>query len=127
MTSLVIYDIFCLMSGQQQRENRCFPRLPFHSKVRYQLRGKPVFDSGISRDISCGGLRLTNEEFIPASTLLMLEINVLNRVLKPVGKVAWSIPLAHSHRSQTGIKFVEFDIRQRGYLNDFINMQNVKF
>jgi hypothetical protein len=95
--------------------------------VRYQLRGKSVFDSGISRDISCGGLRLTNEEFIPASTLLMLEINVLNRVLKPVGKVAWSVPLAHSHRSQTGIKFVEFDIRQRGYLNDFINMQNVKF
>jgi hypothetical protein len=107
----------------KQNENRCFPRLEFHSKVRYQFRGKPDFDSGISRDISCGGLRLTNEQFIPTSTLVMLEINVLNRILRPVGKVAWSMPLAHSNRNQTGIEFVEFNTIERNYLKDFIDMQ----
>jgi len=108
---------------ENQKENRCFPRLGFHSKIRYQFRGKPDFDSGISKDISYGGLKLTNEQFIPTATLVMLEINVLNRILRPVGKVAWSQPLAHSNRNQTGIEFVEFDNIERNYLKEFIEMQ----
>jgi len=112
-----------MMLSEKQKENRGFPRLNFHSKIRYQFRGKPDFDSGISRDISCGGLRLTNEQFIPTSTLVMLEINVLNRILRPVGKVAWSMPLAHSNRNQTGIEFVEFNSVEQNYLKDFIDMQ----
>lgn len=106
-----------------QKDNRSFPRMAFHSRVRYQFRGKPDFDNGISRDISCGGLRLTNEQFIPISTLVMLEINVLNRILRPIGKVAWSTSLAHSNRNQTGIQFVEFNSLEQKYLKDFINMQ----
>ena len=112
-----------MLSGVKQKENRSFPRLSFHSKIRYQFRGKPDFDSAISRDISCSGLRLTNEQFIPTSTLVMLEINVLNRILTPVGKVVWSMPLAHSNRNQTGIEFVEFNPIEQNYLKDFINMQ----
>jgi PilZ domain len=111
------------MNMERQKENRCFPRLAFNSKVRYQFRGKPDFDSGISNDISCGGLKLTNEQFIPPASLVMLEIKVLNRILRPIGKVAWSQPLAHSHRSQTGIEFVEFNSAERNYLKDFIGMQ----
>ncbi|MDD5130840.1 MAG: PilZ domain-containing protein [Candidatus Omnitrophica bacterium] len=106
-----------------QKENRSFPRLNFHSKIRYQFRGRPDFDSGITKDISCGGLKLTNEQFIPTSTLVMLEINVLNRILRPVGKVVWSTPLAHSNRNQTGIEFVEFDSTEKNYLKEFIAMQ----
>ncbi|MDP2928092.1 MAG: PilZ domain-containing protein [Candidatus Omnitrophota bacterium] len=112
-----------MVTLQKQKENRCFPRLNFHSKIRYQFRGKADFDSGISKDISCGGLRLANEQFIPTSTLVMLEINILNRILRPVGKVAWSMPLAHSNRNQTGIEFVEFNSAEQNYLKDFINMQ----
>ncbi len=108
---------------QNQKENRSFLRLEFHSKIRYQFRGKPDFDSGISRDISYGGLRLTNERFIPTSTLVMLEINVLNRILRPVGKVAWTNSLAHSNRNQTGIEFVEMNREDQLYLKDFIDMQ----
>jgi len=108
---------------QKQKENRETPRLNFRSGIRYQLRGKQDFDNGISQDISCGGLRLTNEQFIPTSTLVMLEINVLNRVLRPVGKVAWSMSLARSDRNQTGIEFVEFNGIERNYLKEYINMQ----
>jgi hypothetical protein len=108
---------------EKQKENRCFRRLELHSKIRYQFRGKPDFDSGISKDISCGGLRFTNEQFIPTSTLVMLEINILNRILRPVGKVAWSISLAYSNRNQTGIEFVEFNREDQNYLKDFIAMQ----
>ncbi len=112
-----------MMPLEKQKENRCFPRMTFHSKVRYQLRGKPDFDSGVSRDISIGGLKFTNEQFIPTSSLVMLEINILNRILRPVAKVVWSQPLAHSHRNQTGVEFVEFNRIEENYLKDFINLQ----
>ncbi len=105
------------------KENRIFPRVNFHSEIRYQIRGKPDFDNAVSNDISCGGLRLTNNRFIPASTLVMLEINVLNRVLRPIGKVAWSASQSHSNRNQMGIEFVEFNTIEQNYLKDFINMQ----
>ena len=112
-----------MVAVEKQKEDRCFPRLAFRSKIRYQLRGKPDFDSGISKNISYGGLKFANEQFIPTSALVMLEIKVLNRILRPVGKVVWSMPLAHSNRNQTGIEFVEFDSVERNYLQDFINMQ----
>ena len=107
---------------QNQKDNRSTPRLNFHSRIRYQFRGKPDFDSGISKDISCGGLKLAHEQFIPTSTLVMLEINVLNRILRPVGKVVWSTSLLHSHRNHTGIEFVEFDSIEQNYLKDFIQL-----
>jgi len=108
---------------QNQKENRRTPRLSFRSGIRYQLRGKHDFDTGISNDISCGGLRFTNEQFLPITTLVMLEINVLNRTLRPIGKVSWSRPLAHSHRNQTGVEFVEFNELEQSYLKNFIDMQ----
>ena len=108
---------------QKQKENRLTPRLDFHSGIRYQLRGRHDFANAVSSDISCGGLRFTAESFIPTFAPLMLEINVLNRVLRPVGKVVWSIPLAHSDRNQTGIEFVEFNGIERNYLKDFIDMR----
>ncbi len=106
----------------KSRENRIFPRVDFRSQIRYQIRGKPDFDNVLGNDISCGGLKFTSDKFIPVSTLLMLEINVLNRLIRPLGKVAWSTPVAHSGRQQTGVEFLEFDRLERNYLNDFVSM-----
>ena len=105
------------------QENRRSPRVDFHSPVRYQLSSKPEFDNVLSNDISCGGVKFTSERFIPTSTLVMLEINVLNRVLRPIGKISWSRPVAHSDFNQTGVEFMEFDALERNYLKDFVNMQ----
>ncbi|PIQ90968.1 MAG: hypothetical protein COV71_01655 [Candidatus Omnitrophica bacterium CG11_big_fil_rev_8_21_14_0_20_41_12] len=119
-----MYAIFFLMDLQlKQKDNRTFPRIMFHSKINYQIRGKPIFDSALTRDISCGGLRFTSDRFVPPSTAIMLEINVLNRVLKPIGRVAWSTPLAHSNRNQTGVEFVEFNALEKNYLKEFVRMQ----
>lgn len=107
----------------KSKENRCFPRVDFHSQIRYQLRGRPDFDNVLGNDISCGGLRFTSDKFIPTSTFVMLEVNVLNRVLRPIGKVAWSTPVAHSDRNQTGVEFMEFNTLEKNYLRDFVNMQ----
>jgi len=105
------------------KEGRCFPRIDLHSKIQYRIRGKPDFASALTNDISCGGLRFTNDRFVPTSTTVMLEINVLNRVLRPIGRVAWSTPLPHCNRNQTGIEFIEFNFSERNYLKDFIDIQ----
>lgn len=106
-----------------QKENRCFPRIDFHSELRYQLRGKPNFDNALSDDISCGGLKFTTSRFVPVETPVMLEINVLNRVIRPIARVAWSRNLAHSDQNQMGVEFIEFNALEKKYLGDFINMQ----
>jgi len=102
---------------------RFFPRIDSQVQFRYQLRGQPDFESAVSSDISCGGLRFSSDRFIPTSTPVVLEINLLNRVLKPVGRVAWSSPLPHSYRNQMGIQFMEFDVLERKYLEDFVDRQ----
>ncbi|MDO8489694.1 MAG: PilZ domain-containing protein [Candidatus Omnitrophota bacterium] len=107
----------------KQRDNRSLPRVDFCSNIRFQIRGKPDFDNAITKDISFGGLRFASDRFVPTSTPIMLEINVLNRVLRPIARVAWSTPLPHSSRNQTGVEFVEFNILESRYLKDFINMQ----
>ena len=104
-------------------EKRFSPRVDLHPEIRYQLRGKADFDNAVCSDISCGGLRFTGERFIPTSTPVMFEINVLNRVLRPIGRVAWSAPIPHSDRQQLGVEFIEFNILEKNYLEDFINMQ----
>jgi len=104
-------------------EKRAFPRIKTHAPVRFQVRGKPEYNNTLCNDISAGGIRLTSSKFIPASEVLMLEISLLERVLKPIGKVVWLSALPHSDSAQMGIQFVEFDSNEKNYLADFIEMQ----
>ena len=108
---------------EKKQVARFFPRIDSQVQFRYQFRGQPDFESAVSSDISCGGLRFSSDRFIPTSTPVVLEINLLNRVLKPVGRVAWSSPLPHSYRNQMGIQFMEFDVLEREYLEDFVDRQ----
>jgi len=108
---------------EKKRIARFFPRIDSQVQFRYQLRGQPDFESAVASDISCGGLRFTSDRFIPTSTPVVLEINLLNRILKPIGRVAWSTPIPHSYRSQMGVQFTEFDGIEQKYLEDFVDKQ----
>ncbi len=108
---------------EKKQVARFFPRIDSQVQFRYQFRGRPDFESAVSSDISCGGLKFSSDRFIPTSTPVVLEINLLNRVLRPVGRVAWSSPLPHSYRNQMGIQFMEFDVLERKYLEDFVDGQ----
>jgi len=107
----------------KQPENRVFSRVNFNSPIRFQVRGTPDYNNGVCNDISLGGLRFTSSKFIPTSASVMLEITLPQRVLRPIGKVAWSSPVAHSFNNQLGVKFLEFDFNEQNYLKDFINMR----
>lgn len=104
-------------------ENRVFPRINLHAPLRYQTRGMPEASDTICDNISMGGVGLINNEFIVPQTAVALEINILSRILKPLGKIIWSSPIAHSDTYRTGVEFLEFGGEEKKYLNDFIDMQ----
>lgn len=104
-------------------EKRNSPRIKLHRPLRYQIRGRREFYNTISDDISTGGIGFVNNKFIAPLTPVMLEINILSRILRPVGIVAWSYPLPHSNRYRLGMEFLELDPGEKNYLKDFIDMQ----
>lgn len=110
------------------KEKRRFPRIKLRTPLRYQIRGRPEFDHAISDNIGLGGMSFVINRFITPLTVVMLEINILSRILRPIGKVAWSSPLPHSERYRLGVEFLELDHPQKDYLADYVtvNMQMSK-
>jgi len=105
------------------REKRLFPRTKLKTSLRYQIRGTASFSNAICDDISLVGIGFVNKEFLIPETLVSLEMSVMSKVLRAVGKIAWSHPLPHSNRFRVGIQFLEFDPTDKNYLWDYIKMQ----
>ena len=105
------------------KEKRNFARLGLRTPVRYQIRGQSQFDNTISNDISLGGISFTSNNFIPLKTPVMLEVNILSKVFKAIGKIAWAQPIPHSYRNVMGLEFVELPHEERAYLKNYLNMQ----
>lgn len=104
-------------------EKRSFPRLKLKTLLRYHARGIAEFSNAVSEDLGIGGIGFTGERFIAPKTPLMLEINLLSRIFNTVGEVAWAAPIQHSDRYRLGVKFVEFDLKDKNYLTDYLNLQ----
>ena len=108
----------------EQEGKRRFKRVDLHAPVRFQVRGTPDFDNTISDNISEGGVAFNAFKFIPPQTPVMLEVNLLSKILHPIGRVSWCQPLPHSERSRLGIEFTEFDSLERNFLRDYVSMQS---
>lgn len=106
-----------------EANKRQFPRLNLHSPLRYQIRGNPHFDNAISDNVSVGGLSFTSDTFLAPDTKVMLEFNVLSRVLRTIGRVAWTSPLPHSYRNRSGVEFLEVPEEDRKYLSDYVDIR----
>lgn len=104
-------------------EKRSFPRLKTKTVLRYHARGIADFTNAVSEDLSVTGIGFIGEKFIAPKTPLMLEINLLSRILNPIGEVAWAAPIQHSDRYRLGVKFIEFDLKDRNYLSDYLSIQ----
>jgi hypothetical protein len=104
-------------------EKRQFPRIKLHSPLHYEIRGGPEFNSAVGDNISLGGMGFSDNRFISPETLIMLKINILSRILSPIGKIAWSAPIPHSDRYRSGIEFLELDPIEKNYLRDYLDMQ----
>lgn len=110
------------MAFKLEKERR-FPRIKLSSPLRYQIRGTPEFNETVCDNISVGGMSFINHKFIAPKTPVAVEINVLSRILRPIGRIAWSLPLSHSDRYRSGVEFLEVGPRERDYLSDYIDMR----
>lgn len=105
-------------------EKRRFPRIRLSAPLRYQIRGFPGFNDTLSQDISLGGISFNNNKFIPPQTTVAVEINILSRILRAIGKVSWSMPTQHSDKYKSGVEFLELPLEEANYLRDYIAMQS---
>ena len=104
------------------KEKRQFPRINVRTALRCQVRGESRFASAISDNLSASGVSFTSEKFIAPTTPVMLEINLLSKILRPFGKIVWNSPLPHSDRNRLGVQFTELNPLEKKYLADFIDM-----
>jgi hypothetical protein len=105
------------------KEKRQFRRINAKFPIRYRIRRGGFFASALTENISISGVRLNADRFFPQGLNLNLELNILAKVVNPVGKVVWSQPLPHSNRYQMGIAFIEINPQDQNYLSDYVNMR----
>jgi hypothetical protein len=116
---------FVIVSANTIKEKRRFGRINAKFPIRYQIRkGGGFFASGLSDDLSLSGTKLNTDRFFPQGLNLNLELNILSKIINPVGKVIWSQPLPRSNRYQMGIEFIEINPQDKNYLCDYMNMRN---
>jgi hypothetical protein len=104
-------------------EKRRFTRVKLANALRLQIRGRTGCDNAVSENISEGGLAFVNDRFIPRSTPLMLEFNLLSRYLSPIARVSWASPVPHSDKYHLGVEFMEVEPGEKSFLSDYVNMQ----
>ncbi|MFY9402759.1 MAG: PilZ domain-containing protein [Candidatus Omnitrophota bacterium] len=108
---------------KQKKEKRQFHRVSLRTRLRYQVRGEPEYANTISDNISEGGVAFVALKFIPPATALMLELDLLNRTLYPIGRVSWCQPLPHSQKNRLGVEFIEFNQFEKNLLSDYIKVK----
>ena len=117
------YNFFEMETSPRKNDKRISPRIKVSAALRYQIRGTSDFNNVLSDNVSVTGLGFINDGFIAPSSNLTMEINILSRILNPIGRIAWSSPLPHSNKYRLGVEFLEINPVERRYLNDYIGIQ----
>ena len=115
------------MSSKTIKEKRRFPRLNAKFPIRYQIKRGGFFASALTDDLSLSGTRLNADRFFPQGLNLNLELNILSKIINPIGRVIWSQPLPRSNRFQMGIEFININPQDKNHLSEYINMHIPKF
>ncbi len=115
------------MEVLKKRESRRFPRVSVKFPTRYKMRRGGFYASALTKDLSICGAQLNADRFFPKGVNFNLELNILSRIINPVGTVVWSRSLPHSDEYRMGIDFIEINSEDRRYLSDYINMHLTNF
>lgn len=110
------------MNSKVTKERRVFPRVDAKFPVRYRIKRGGFFASGLTENVSINGAKLNADRFFTSGFNLNLELNILSRVINPVGRIVWSQSLPNSDLYQMGIEFIEIDSQDKNYLSDYINL-----
>ena len=115
------------MSTNTTREKRRLPRVCAKFPIRYRIKRGGFFASALTEDLSLSGTRLNADRFFPQGINLKLELNILSKIINPIGRVIWSQSLPHTDRYKMGIEFIEINPEDRKNLSDYINIHTPEF
>lgn len=104
-------------------EKRRFPRIDLKTPIRCQIRGSGNSVNTVSRDLGLGGIGFVNHAFIPTNTYVNLEINLLSRIINPIGRIVRINSLPHTNKFNLGVEFTELELEQKKFLSDYIDMR----
>ncbi len=107
----------------KQAEKRKYTRMALDLPLRYKIRGQSEFGTSVTKDISFGGLRFSGDRYLKPSAEVMLEINILSKVINPIGRIKWSQHMPHSNRCQVGVEFIELSPGNRNYLAHYMSLK----
>ncbi len=105
------------------KELRLFPRLNFSGPLRCQVRGSQEIVGTVGEDLSASGVKFVSDKFIPPHTPVMLEINLLSQVVRPIAQIIWSTPFPRQDKFHLGARFLEWNPQEKKSLSDFLNMK----
>ncbi len=91
--------------------------------MRCQVRGSREIINTIGEDLSLSGVKFINDKFIPPHTPVMLEINLLSQIVRPIAQIVWSSPFPRQDKFHLGAQFLEWNPTDKKNLSDFLNMR----
>lgn len=111
-------------------ERRHYPRLKQQVQFDFKSVDKPkeAFMSALTKDISEGGAKFVNEEFIAKDTRLVTKLFLSDVFLEPlmaISRVVWIQQVPFADRYQLGLEFMDVSDENRLTLHKFVN-QNLK-
>jgi len=101
-------------------ESRNFPRVKFSGTLACQIRGSHEIMNTIGEDLSFSGIRFINDAFIPRNTPVMLEINLLSKIIKPIAQIIWFASFPRQDKFHFGAQFLELNQKDKQSLSDFL-------
>ncbi len=105
-------------------DKRIFPRVRISFPVECQSLANKKFFYTVFKDISKGGLKLLSDEFIKIDSKLKIEINLIDQIIKGVGKVVWCQQQPYGDHYTAGVQFTEIDQNDEKVLSSFLSQIN---
>jgi len=107
----------------QKEEKRRFPRVILKTPLSWQVRGLPEINNASNGDIGIGGIGFVNDKFVAANACVNIQINMAARVINVTGRIANISFLPYSDKYRLGIEFMEFEQKERKFLEDYLKEQ----
>lgn len=100
---------------------RQYPRVGVSFPVECKALPSQSYFYTVCKDLSLGGVKIINNDFISTDDYLKININLIDKVINLKAKVAWCSKERVSERYSTGLTFVEMNQTTQKDLSNFLN------
>ena len=101
-------------------EKRKFQRVNISFPIKCESSETKNSFYTVFKDISKGGVKLITNEFMKINKQLKIEINLVSKLIKGKGRVAWCNAQPYSDRYIAGIEFTELSKESEKELASFL-------